>query len=100
MLEGKVSAISRRLNINDATVSMVLYLYLTDCLQEALLDGHSNTIFGTLKLNEKSRPVIEVDKEGLISLLGKTDVKIVQKIAEFGPNAKIFEGLNGNSSGM
>lgn len=100
MLEGKVSAISRRLNINDATVSMVLYLYLTDCLQEALLDGSSKTIFGTLKLNEKSRPVIEVDKEGLISLLNKKDIKLIQKIVEFSTDAKIFEGLNGNSSGM
>ena len=86
MLEKKVSAIARRLNISEPTVAMVLYLYLTDCLQEALMDGQSLTIFGTLKLNEKDRPSIEIDKEGLISLLDKKDIKIVQRIAEYGPS--------------
>lgn len=100
MLEGKVPAIARKLKITEATVSMVLYLYLADCLQEALLNGNSKTIFGTLKLNEKDRPIIEIDKEGLISLLGKNDIKFLQKIAEYGPNAKIFEGLNGHDTGM
>ena len=97
MLEKKVSAIARRLKISEPTVAMVLYLYLSDCMQEALLDGKSSTIFGMLKLNEKDRPIIEVDKEGLISLLNKTDIKLVQRIVEYGPSdSVIYPGCSTN----
>ena len=76
---------------------MVLYLYLTDCMQEALLDGKSSTIFGTLKLDKKDRPIIEIDKEGLISLLNKADIKLIQRIVEYGPSDSIiYPGCNIN----
>lgn len=97
MIEKKVSAIARKLKISEPTVAMVLYLYLADCMQEALLDGRSSTIFGTLKLNEKNRPIIEVDKEGLISLLDKKDIKIIQRIVEYGPSdSVIYPGCGTN----
>ena len=42
----------------------------------------------------------EIDKEGLISLLGKTDIKLVQKIVEYSNNARVFEGSSNNTFGM
>ena len=90
----KVKSIAEDLNIPEATVAMVLYDYLTWCLQEMLIDGKCMTIFGNLKLNEKNRLSLETDKFGLISLLDKRDIKILQKIVENGPDAKIFEGMS------
>jgi len=90
----KVKTIAEDLNLPEATVAMVLYDYLTWCLQEMLIDGKCMTIFGNLKLNNKSRLILESDKEGLISLLDKRDLKIIQKIIENGPDTKIFEGMS------
>ena len=90
----KVKSIAEDLNLPEAQVAMVLYLYLTYCLQEMLIDGECKTIFGTLKLNDKNRLSLEADKFGLISLLGKKDIKILQKIVENGPDTKIFEGMS------
>ena len=69
----------------------ILYDYLTYCMQESLLDGESHTIFGKLKLNEDNRFVLENDKFGLISLLGKKDLKLLRKIAEEGPDSSVFQ---------
>lgn len=88
----KVKTISEDLNLSEAQVAMVLYDYLTWCLEEMLIDGECKTIFGTLKLNDKNRLSLEADKFGLISLLNKRDLKIIQKIIAYGPDTKIFEG--------
>lgn len=88
----KVKTISEDLNLSEAQVAMVLYDYLTWCLEEMLIDGECKTIFGTLKLNDKNRLSLETDKFGLISLLNKRDLKIIQKIIAYGPDTKIFEG--------
>lgn len=90
----KVKTIAEDLNLPEATVAMVLYDYLAWCLQEMLIDGECKTIFGNLKLNNKNRLSLESDKFGLISLLDKKDIKIIQKIIENGPDAKIFEGMS------
>ena len=90
----KVKTIADDLNLPEATVAMVLYDYLAWCLQEMLIDGEFKTIFGNLKLNNKNRLSLESDKFGLISLLDKRDIKILQKIVENGPDAKIFEGMS------
>ena len=87
----KVKTIAEDLNLPQSTVAMVLYDYLTWCLQEVLIDDKSNTIFGKLKLNSDNRLQLENDKEGLISLLNKRDIKIIQKIVENGPDTKIFD---------
>lgn len=90
----KIKTISEDLSLPEATVAMVLYDYLTWCLQEMLIDGECKTIFGNLKLDDDNRLSLESDKFGLISLLDKKDIKIIQKIIENGPDAKIFEGMS------
>ena len=88
----KVKSIAEDLRLSETQVAMVLYDYLSYCLQEMLIDGECKTIFGTLKLNDKNRLSLEADKFGLISLLDKKDIKIIQKIVAYGPDTKIFEG--------
>lgn len=90
----KVKTIAEDLNLPEATVAMVLYDYLAWCLQEMLIDGECKTIFGNLKLDSNNRLSLESDKFGLISLLDKKDIKIIQKIVEFSTDAKIFEGMS------
>jgi hypothetical protein len=87
---GKVKSLAEDLNLSESKVSAVLYGYLTYCLQEALLDGESKTIFGILKLDESHRLVLENDITGLISLINRSDLKLIRKIAEDGPAASIF----------
>lgn len=87
----KVKSISEDLGLSESIVTMVLYNYLSYCLQEALLDNESHTIFGKLTLNSDNRFVLENDKFGLISLLGKKDLKLLRKIAEDGPDSSVFE---------
>lgn len=87
----KIKTIAEDTNLKEYQVAMVLYDYLTWCLQEILIDKESKTIFGTLKLNEDNRLNLENDKEGLIALLGKSDIKMIMKICEKGPDFKIFE---------
>jgi len=90
---GKVISIAEDLNMTEAKVSAVLYSYLCYCLQEALLYGSTRTIFGTLSINDDNRLQLETDKEGLISLIGKSDFKLIRKIAENGPDTEIFGKL-------
>lgn len=87
----KVKSIADDLGLSESKVTMVLYDYLTYCLQEALLDGKTHTIFGNLTLNNDDRFVLENDKFGLISLLGKKDLKLLRKIAEDGPDSSVFQ---------
>ena len=87
----KVKSIADDLGLSESKVTMVLYDYLTYCLQEALLDGKTYTIFGNLSLNNDDRFVLENDKFGLISLLGKKDLKLLRKIAEEGPDSSVFQ---------
>lgn len=87
----KVKSIADDLGLSESKVTMVLYDYLTYCMQEALLDGESHTIFGKLTLNNDDRFVLENDKFGLIGLLGKKDLKLLRKIAEDGPDSSVFQ---------
>lgn len=87
----KVKTIAEDTELPEYKVASVLYDYLTWCLQEILIDGKSKTIFGTLKLTENNRLQLENDKEGLIKLLGKSDIKMIMKICEKGPDYKIFQ---------
>lgn len=87
----KVKSIADDLGLSESKVIMVLYDYLTYCLQEALLDGKTHTIFGNLTLNNDDRFILENDKFGLISLLGKKDLKLLRKIAEEGPDSSVFQ---------
>lgn len=87
----KVKSIADDLGLSESKVTMVLYDYLTYCMQEALLDGESHTIFGKLTLNDDDRFVLENDKFGLIGLLGKKDLKLLRKIAEEGPDSSVFQ---------
>ena len=57
---------------------------------EVLIDGKSHTIFGELSLNQDDKLHLENDKFGLISLLNKSDIKLIRKIIEEGPDTKIF----------
>lgn len=86
----KVKSIAEDLGLPESKVTMVLYDYLTYCVEEALIDGEAHTIFGNLTLNTDNRFVLENDKFGLISLLGKKDLKLLRKIAEDGPDSKVF----------
>lgn len=90
---GKVKSIAEDVNLSEATVATILYLYLTYCLQEALIDNKTKTIFGTLSLDKNNRLVLETDKGGLIDLLDKRDIKLIHKIAENGPDTSIFGNL-------
>ena len=90
---GKVKSISEDIGLSEADVATVLYLYLTYCLQEALIDGQTRTLFGTLKINQNNRFELETDKQGLIDLIDKRDIKLIYKIAENGPDASIFGNL-------
>lgn len=87
----KVKSIADDLGLSESKVTMVLYDYLTYCMQEALLDGESHTIFGKLTLNNDDRFVLENNKFGLIGLLGKKDLKLLRKIAEEGPDSSVFQ---------
>jgi len=87
----KIKSISDDLGLTESKVSLVLYDYLTYCVEEALLDGESHTIFGKLTLDNNNRFVLENDKFGIISLLGKKDIKLLRKIAEDGPDSSVFQ---------
>ena len=87
----QVHSIVADLVLSVSKVGILLFDYLSYCLQEALLDKESHTIFGKLTLNENNRFVLENDKFGLISLLGKKDLKLLRKIAEDGPDSSVFE---------
>lgn len=90
---GKVKSISEDTGLSEAQVATILYLYLTYCLQEALIDGQTRTLFGTLKINQDNRFELETDKQGLIDLIDKRDIKIIHKIIENGPDTSIFGNL-------
>lgn len=87
----KIKTIAEDTELSEHKVAMVLYSYLTWCLQEVLIDGNSQTLFGKLTLNEENRLKLENDIQGLISLIGKSDIKMIRKICEEGPDFKIFE---------
>lgn len=87
----KIKTIAEDTKLSEWQVAMVLYDYLTWCLQEVLIDGSSKTLFGELKLDKNQRLNLQQDKEGLIALLGKSDIKMLRKICEEGPDFKIFE---------
>nr|DAG09658.1 MAG TPA: hypothetical protein [Caudoviricetes sp.] len=87
----KIKTIAEDTELPEYKVAMVLYSYLTWCLQEVLIDGNSQTLFGKLSLNEENRLKLENDIQGLISLIGKSDIKLIRKICEEGPDFKIFE---------
>lgn len=87
----KIKTIAEDTQLEEYQVAMVLYDYLTWCLQEVLIDGESQTLFGKLSLDDDSRLSLKTDKYGLISLLKKSDLKMIMKIAENGPDYKVFE---------
>lgn len=87
----KIKSIADDLGLTESKVSLVLYDYLTYCVEEALIDGESHTIFGKLALNKDNRFVLENDKSGIIALLGKKDIKLLRKIAEDGPDSSVFQ---------
>ena len=90
---GKVKSISEDTGLSEAQVATVIYDYLCYCLQEALIDGETKTIFGTLKINNDNRLDLKTDKQGLIDLIDKRDLKLIRKIAENGPDTSIFGNL-------
>ena len=90
---GKVKSISEDTGLSEAQVATVIYDYLCYCLQEALIDGETKTIFGTLKINNNNRLDLKTDKQGLIDLIDKRDLKLIRKIAENGPDTSIFGNL-------
>lgn len=87
----KIKTIAEDTGLKQNQVAMILYDYLTWCLQEILIDGKSKTIFGELKLDENNRLNLHQDKEGLIALLGKSDIKMLRKIVEEGPDYDIWK---------
>ena len=90
---GKVKSISEDTGLSEAQVATVIYDYLCYCLQEALIDGETKTVFGTLKINDDNRLDLKTDKQGLIDLIDKRDLKLIRKIAENGPDISIFGNL-------
>jgi len=90
---GKVRSVAEDLQLSEDKVAAVLYSYLCYCLEEALIDGKTRTIFGTLTINNENRLSLETDKGGLIELLDKKDLKLIRKIAENGPDTSIFGHL-------
>lgn len=87
----KIKTIAEDTKLPEWQVAMILYDYLSWCLQEILINGSSKTLFGELKLDENQRLNLQQDKEGLINLLDKSDIKMIRKICEEGPYFKIFE---------
>ena len=61
----KVKTIVEDTGLSEAQVSSVLYDYLTWCIQEVLVQGYSQTIFGKLSVDENNKLKIEGEKEGL-----------------------------------
>lgn len=86
----KVKTIVEDTGLTKSQVATVLYDYLCWCIQEVLIQGYSQTIFGKLSLDKDNKLVLTNDKEGLISLLDKHDIKLIQKIVEQGSDYKIF----------
>lgn len=86
----KVKTIAEDTGLRESKVAEVLYDYLTWCLQELLIDGNCHTVFGNLTLDKEQRLHLDTPKEGLIELLSKTDVKLIRKIVEDGPDTSIF----------
>ncbi len=86
----KVKTIAEDLKLPESKVAMVLYDYLAWCLQEVLIDNKSHTIFGELTLDNNDRLHLENSKFGLIELINKSDIKLIKKIVENGPDTKIF----------
>ena len=87
----KIKTIAEDTELPEYTVAKVLYSYLCWCLEEVLIEGKSKTLFGNLTLDDNQRLQLENDKSGLISLLGKSDIKMIMKICENGPDFNIFD---------
>lgn len=87
----KIKTISEDTGLSETVVAKVLYDYLCWCMEEVLIDGKSKTLFGELTLNENNRFKLENDKGGLIELLNKSDIKMIRKICENGPDVHIFD---------
>ena len=86
----KINKLTKDLGFPDYVVAMILYNYLAICCQEILENGSTHTIFGEMRLNKKDNLELIPSKFGLIDLLNKTDIKIIRKIVEMGPDTKIF----------
>lgn len=87
----KIKSIAEDLNIDENIAAMVIYDYLTYCLQELLIDNKTNTVFGTLTLSDNGRFKLENSKYGLIDLIKSKDIKLIRRIIEYGPDSKIFD---------
>lgn len=88
----KVKTIAEDTGLKQTDVAKVLYSYASWCMEEVLLDGSSNTIFGKLTLDEKTERLhLDTNKFGLIDILQKSDIKLMQKIVENGTSTRIFE---------
>lgn len=90
-MDKKVKTISEILNISEPTVALVLYCYLSECLQHLLINGYTDTIFG--KLYMKQDGTLEFDNNKLEfdnELFTKKDILSIIKVAEYGPGAKLF----------
>lgn len=89
-IQNKVKNIAELLGVPESTVCLVLYAYLTETVQEILLDNKSNTLFGEMQLNENNELELIRKKFGLIELLGKDDIKMIYKICKDGPDYTVF----------
>jgi hypothetical protein len=90
-MDKKVKLISEILNIKEATVALVLYCYLSECLQKLVINGYTDTIFGKLYMRQDG--TLEFDNNKLEfnnELFTKKDILSIFKVVEHGPGAKLF----------
>ena len=87
----KIQSIAEDTSLTETKVAEIIYLYLTYCCEEVLVDGRSNTIFGMMSLNENNELQLDKKKFGIITcLLNKTDLKMIRRIIEQGNDNTIF----------
>ena len=87
----KCKTISEDTGLPEHKVAEVIYNYFTWCLQEVLLDGKSNTVFGVISLDKNNELQLDKKKFGMIeTFLNKTDLKTIRRIVEQGNDKTIF----------
>lgn len=90
-MDKKVNTIAKILGISEPTVALVLYCYLSECLQKLLVNGYTDTIFGKLYMRQDGTLEFDNNKfEFDNELFTKKDILSILKVAEYGPGAKLF----------
>ena len=84
----KVSYISKLLNIPEETISLVLYTYLAETLQQCVINGSAKSIFGIIKIDDEYNLSLEPGSN--IEMFEKSHINAIFELVKNGPDKSIL----------